>query len=204
AGLVATAPSADTRATALLLQAEAAYHAGTYAAASAAFRRALVEFSGHPLAGAARLGVAWAALRQDKDDEARREFLEFVRRDPRDPQAADALLLAAELALKAPTEWTQAKALLDRIVAEYPNRPGRPSRRSRCRRPSARGWARWRRSASPRPSSRGGSPTSPRACSRTRATRARPRSRTPRSTASPRPPSWAAPTRSSGSRPWRS
>src|SRR5438094_2922141 len=35
----------------------------------------------------------------------------------------DALLLAAELALKAPTEWTQAKALLDRIVAEYPNRP---------------------------------------------------------------------------------
>ena len=123
AGLVATAPSAEARATALLLQAEAAYHAGTYAAASAAFRRALVEFSGHPLAGAARLGVAWAALRQDKDDEARREFLEFVRRDPRDPQAADALLLAAELALKAPTEWTQAKALLDRIVAEYPNRP---------------------------------------------------------------------------------
>src|SRR2546428_262646 len=117
------APPALPRATALMLQAEAAYHAATYAAASAAFRRALVEFSGHPLAGAARLGVAWAALRQDKDDEARREFLEFVRRDPRDPQAADALLLAAELALKAPTEWTQAKALLDRIVAEYPNRP---------------------------------------------------------------------------------
>src|SRR5207245_10153086 len=53
----------------------------------------------------------------------RSECHEIVLRDPRDPQAADALLLAAELALKAPTEWTQAKALLDRIVAEYPNRP---------------------------------------------------------------------------------
>ncbi|HYY06227.1 MAG TPA: tetratricopeptide repeat protein, partial [Candidatus Limnocylindria bacterium] len=123
APLVATAPSTETRATALLLQAEAAYHAGTYAAASAAFRRALVEFPGHPLAGAARLGVAWTALRQDHDEEARREFLEFVRRDPKDPQAADALLLAAELALKAPPAWSQAKALLDRIVTEYPTRP---------------------------------------------------------------------------------
>ena len=123
AGLVAAAPSTEARATALLLQAEAAYHAGTYAAASAAFRRALVEFPGHPLAGAAQLGVAWATLRQDRDQEARREFLEFVRLHPQDPLAPDALLLAAELALREPSEWSQAKALLDRIVAEYGDRP---------------------------------------------------------------------------------
>src|SRR5436309_131091 len=94
-GLVATAPSAEARALVLLLQAEAGYHAGQYAAAGAAFRRALVEFPSHPQAGAARLGVAWTALRQDRDDEARREFLEFVRLWPQDPQAPDALLLAA-------------------------------------------------------------------------------------------------------------
>jgi len=122
-GLVATAPSAEARALVLLLQAEAGYHAGQYAAAGAAFRRALVEFPSHPQAGAARLGVAWTALRQDRDDEARREFLEFVRLRPQDPQAPDALLLASELALKVPAEWNQAKVLLDRIIRDYPSRP---------------------------------------------------------------------------------
>src|SRR5207244_11618895 len=67
AGLVATAPSAEARATALLLQAEAAYHAGTYAAASAAFRRALVEFSGHPVAGAGGRVVAVAGRGRDEE-----------------------------------------------------------------------------------------------------------------------------------------
>src|SRR2546425_237047 len=122
-GLVATAPSAEARALVLVLQAEAGYHAGQYAAAGAAFRRALVEFPSHPQAGAARLGVAWTALRQDRDDEARREFLEFVRLRPQDPQAPDALLLASELALKVPAEWNQAKVLLDRIIRDSPNRP---------------------------------------------------------------------------------
>lgn len=121
--LVATAPSAEARALALLLQAEAGYHAGQYAAAASAFRRALVEFPGHPQAGAARLGVAWTALRQDRDDEARREFLEFVRLRPQDPQAPDALLLASELALKVRAEWSQAKVLLDRIIRDYPSQP---------------------------------------------------------------------------------
>src|SRR2546426_582738 len=117
------ARTAEARALALLLQAEAGYHAGQYAAAGAAFRRALVEFPGHPQAGAARLGVAWTALRQDRNDEARREFLEFVRLWPQDPQAPDALLLASELALKVPAEWSQAKVLLDRIITDSPNRP---------------------------------------------------------------------------------
>src|SRR5439155_410379 len=149
-GLVATAPSAEARALVLVLQAEAGYHAGQYAAAGAAFRRALVEFPSHPQAGAARLGVAWTALRQDRDDGSRRG--------------------------------------------------SRATRRRRSRRPSARGWARWRRSGSPRRSSRRESSMSRRACSRTRATRVRRRSRTPRSTASRRSPSRAAPTKTSSSR----
>jgi TolA-binding protein len=123
AELVATAPSGEARAAVLLLQGEAAYHAGNYAAAGAAFRRAAIEFPGHPQVGAARLGVAWTALRQERDDEARREFLEFARLLPQDPQAPDALLLASELALKVPTGLSEAKALLDRIIKDYPTRP---------------------------------------------------------------------------------
>src|SRR2546430_9087148 len=57
-GLVATAPSAEARALVLVLQAEAGYHAGQYAAAGAAFRRALVEFPSHPQAGAGGVGGA--------------------------------------------------------------------------------------------------------------------------------------------------
>src|SRR5207249_1435642 len=108
-GLVATAPSAEARALVLVLQAEAGYHAGQYAAAGAAFRRALVEFPSHPQAGAARLGVAWTALRQDRDDEARREFLEFVRLRPQDPQAPGAALLAAGLPSDAEKAFAQAQ-----------------------------------------------------------------------------------------------
>jgi TolA-binding protein len=122
-GLVATAPSAEARATVLLLQGEAAYHAGNYAVAGAAFRRAVIEFPNHPKAAAARLGVAWTALRQNRDDEARRAFLEFVRVHPQDPHAPDALLLASELALQVPTELNEAKELLDRIITQYPGRP---------------------------------------------------------------------------------
>ena len=122
-GLVATAPSSEARATVLLLQGEAAYHAGNYAVAGAAFRRAVIEFPNHPKVAAARLSVAWTALRQDRNDDARRAFLEFVRVHSQDPQAPDALLLASELALRGPADLNEAKGLLDRIITEYPGRP---------------------------------------------------------------------------------
>jgi tetratricopeptide (TPR) repeat protein len=123
AAVVAAAASPDTRAAALLLQGEAAYYAGDPAAAGAAFRRVLVELPQHRDVPAARLGVAWSALRQDRADDARREFLEFVQLYPEHPYAPDALLLASELALRNPAEWPAARTLLDRIVAEHATRP---------------------------------------------------------------------------------
>jgi len=123
AAVVASATTPDARATALLLQGEAAYYGGDHVAASAAFGRLLVELPQHPQAPAARLGVAWSALRQDHPDDARRGFLEFARLHPEHPYTPDALLLASELALRNPAESPAAQALLDRIIADYPKQP---------------------------------------------------------------------------------
>ena len=111
--------SADVRLAMLLLQGEAAYHAGDYVVASAAFRRALVEFPDDAQAPAARLAAGWTALRQGRAEEARRDFVEFARVAPNHPHAADALVLAAELALNA-GDIPAARELLDRIVVSYP------------------------------------------------------------------------------------
>src|SRR5438034_389005 len=81
----------------------------------AGLRVAQINFDLREFAQAARDLAGLVATAPSADNRATALLLQ--------PQAADALLLAAELALKAPTEWTQAKALLDRIVAEYPNRP---------------------------------------------------------------------------------
>lgn len=114
--------SPDVRLAMLLLQGEAAYHAGDYVVASAAFRRALVEFPDNPQAPAARLAAGWTALRQGRAEEARRDFVEFARAAPAHPNAADALVLAAELALNA-GDVPGARELLDRIVVTYPAHP---------------------------------------------------------------------------------
>jgi tetratricopeptide (TPR) repeat protein len=106
----------------LILQGEAAYHAGDHAAAAAAFRRAMVEYPQHPEAPMVRLAVAWTSLRQGRGDAARREFLEFARTAPDHPQAADALVLAAEQAI-AVDDLESARPLLDRIVQTYPTHP---------------------------------------------------------------------------------
>ena len=112
----------DLRAAVLHLQGEAAYQAGDYAAAGAAFRRALVEFPASPETPMLRQAVAWTSLRQGRADVARREFLEFVRATPEHANAVDALELAAELALAA-GDWDEARGLLDRIVTTYPTHP---------------------------------------------------------------------------------
>src|SRR3989442_10772925 len=62
-GLVATAPSAEARALVLVLQAEAGYHAGQYAAAGAALPPAPRPVPRHPPAGGARPGGAGAGPR---------------------------------------------------------------------------------------------------------------------------------------------
>ena len=118
--LVAPVPP-ELRNAALLLRGEAAYHAGDYTTAADMFRRALVELPGSEASGV-RLSLAWTALRQSRDDEARRHFLDFVNAQPQDPRAGDALLLAATLAFEA-GDLTEARRLIDRMLATYPAHP---------------------------------------------------------------------------------
>ena len=123
APVFAASVPAEVRLTALLLAGEAAYHAGDHAAAGATFRRALVEFPDRPQAADARLGVAWAALRDGRGDEARREFLDFAQALPEHAYTPDALELAVELTLKLDADREGARGLLDRLIAEHPGHP---------------------------------------------------------------------------------
>jgi tetratricopeptide (TPR) repeat protein len=118
--LTVTAP--DTRAATLLLAGEAAYHAGDYDEAAAAYRRSLLEFPNHPQASAVRLALAWTSMRQGQRDAALQEFLAFTRNHARDGRSADALVLASELAL-AGGNFDLARELLDRIIRLYPTHP---------------------------------------------------------------------------------
>lgn len=107
------------RSAALFLEGEAAYQAGNYQRAAAAYRRLLVEFPNHPQAPAVRLALAWTALRQDQRDAALQQFLEFAREHGKDARAVDALLLGAELSLGA-GNLNAAREMLDRIVTSHP------------------------------------------------------------------------------------
>ena len=121
--VVSAAPSPDARVAALLLRGEAAYYAGDYATSAAAFRRVLTDAPGHAQAPAARLGLAWALMRHDRLDDARREFLEFAQALPGDPRTPDALELASEVALRKDADREEAKKLLDRVITTFPSAP---------------------------------------------------------------------------------
>jgi len=121
--IVTGAPSPDARVAALLLRGEAAYYAGDHVSAAAAFRRAIAEVPGNAQAAAARLGLAWALMRHNRLDDARKEFLEYAKALPGDALAPDALELASELALQSDTDREEAKRLLDRAISTYPSSP---------------------------------------------------------------------------------
>ena len=121
--IVSAAPSTDARVAALLLRGEAAYYAGDHAAAATAFRRVVTDAPNAPQAPAARLGLAWALMRHDKLQEARKEFLEFAKAQPSDPQAPDALELASEVALRNEADREEARQLLDRVINTFPSAP---------------------------------------------------------------------------------
>lgn len=120
--LTGAALAPELRLAALALQGEAAYQAGDYPAAGAAYRRALTEFAEASEAPMLRVAVAWTSMRQGRNDVARREFLDFARLAPSHPYTPDALVLAAELALNA-GDLDEGRALLDRIVQTYPTHP---------------------------------------------------------------------------------
>jgi TolA-binding protein len=117
--LLAAPADPALRAAALLLTGEAAYQAGDFATAADAYRRALVEFPNHPQAPAARLALAWTALRRDQRDAALQQFLDFARAHAADPRAADGMILAAELMLAAGS-LESAREVLDRVIAAHP------------------------------------------------------------------------------------
>jgi tetratricopeptide (TPR) repeat protein len=108
----------DVRLPALLLQGEAAYAAADYTAASAAFRRALVEFANDPQAPLARVALGWTYLKAGRPAEARRELMEVARATPSHPSAPDALLLAAELTLVA-GDLAEGRELAERVIGSY-------------------------------------------------------------------------------------
>lgn len=109
------------RSAVLLLQGEAAYRAGDHKAAAAAFERALVEVPDRA-ERAARLGLAWTALRQGQTAEAGKRFAEYARLTPEDEQTTDAFVLASEMAL-ASGDLREARAQLERVLARYPSAP---------------------------------------------------------------------------------
>ena len=122
APLLSAGLPADLRNAALLLRAEAAYHAGDYTTAADAYRRALVELPPSTESAVMRLALGWTALRQGRGDESRRHFLDFVNGQPEHPLAGDALLLASELALDH-GDLDEARVLLDRMLTGYVANP---------------------------------------------------------------------------------
>ena len=110
------------RAAVLLLQGEAAYRGGDYQSARASFERALTEVPDRPEARAARLGLAWTALRERRSEEAGRRFAELARLHPDDEHTADALVLAAEMALTS-GDLRGARELIDRVLARHASAP---------------------------------------------------------------------------------
>jgi len=115
-------PTPDVLLPALLLQGEAAYQAGDFMAAAAAFRRMLVEFPSDPQAPLVRTALAWTYLKQGRKNDARRELLDAVRAAPDDSRAPDSLLLASELALES-GDLTAGREMVERIIASYPTHP---------------------------------------------------------------------------------
>ena len=115
----------DLRAAALLLVAESAYWARNWDQAVTSYSRFVSDFPKRPEAPAAGFALGWAELRRGRLDAARDRWATFAREAPADPRAGEALLLAAELAAKA-GDRTQARAMLDRVVGQYPGtRAGR-------------------------------------------------------------------------------
>ena len=99
--------------------AESAYWARNWDQAAASYSRFVSDFPKRPEAPAAGFALGWAEFRRGRLDAARERWAAFAREAPADPRAGEALLLAAELAAKA-GDRAQARAMLDRVVGQYP------------------------------------------------------------------------------------
>jgi TolA-binding protein len=119
-GLVGENLPPDLRAAALVLGGESAYWARHYDQAASFYGRFLTDLPGQPVAPKVVLALGWAEFRRGRDDAARQRWASFAQQAPSDPRAADALLLAAELAAKAGDVQT-ARAQLSEVALRFAN-----------------------------------------------------------------------------------
>lgn len=117
--LLAGPLTAELRAAALLLAGEAAYWSGDYEQATGYYSRFLIDLPGHPQSAQVGLALGWAELRRGRPAAARQRWTTFGRSAAGDPNAAAALILAAELAARA-GDAAGAKELLEEVLAKYP------------------------------------------------------------------------------------
>ncbi len=110
---------ADLRAAVLLLAGEAAYWARDYEQAAEFYTRFLTDLPKHPQAPLVGLALGWAEFRRGRLDAARQRWRSFASEAASDPRAAEALLLAAELAAKA-GEVPAAQSLLGEVIVKFP------------------------------------------------------------------------------------
>ncbi len=117
--LLAGPLTAEMRAAALLLAGEAAYWSGDYEQAAGYYSWFLIDLPGHPQSAQVSLALGWAELRRGRPAAARQRWTTFGRTAVGDPNAAAALLLAAELGARA-GDTAGAKELLDQVLTKYP------------------------------------------------------------------------------------
>lgn len=114
------APAPDAvRAGALLVAADAAQAMRSYGIAAERYSEFLSMHESAPEASRVAMALGWAELRQEQRDAARRVWTEIAQRFPDDPRAPLGLLLAAELASQG-GDVPETRALLDRLIADYP------------------------------------------------------------------------------------
>ena len=109
----------DLRAAALLLAGEAAYWARDYEDAARLYSKFLDDLPKHPEAPLVGLALGWTEFRRGGLDAARKRWTSFASEAPSDPRAAEALLLAAELAAKA-GDVPGAQRLLADVIVKFP------------------------------------------------------------------------------------
>ena len=111
--------TAELRSAALALGGEAAYAGRAWDDAAARYSRFLAEFPNSPQAPSVMLALGWAEFRRGRLAPARDTWTRFATTNRADPRAPAALLLAAELAARS-RDTVGARALLDGLVARYP------------------------------------------------------------------------------------
>jgi TolA-binding protein len=117
--LLAEPLSADLHAATLLLAGEAAYWARDYEEAAGFYGRFLAEQPKEQDAPLIGLALGWAELRRGRPDAARERWTRFASEAPKDPRAAEALVLAAELLARS-GDLASAQRLLGEVIVRFP------------------------------------------------------------------------------------